>query len=71
MEGRLFVCYDGHIMVLWRKSSRGVVADETHSDLQVFNITDISQTTKNGSRLVADFAVMRTFYAVIALYLRE
>ncbi len=62
MRGRLFVCYDGHIIPIWCKSILSVVADELHSDLQVFNITDISQTTKNGSLLIADFAVMSSIF---------
>lgn len=28
----LFYLYDGHVMYLWCKSIRGVVADEPHSD---------------------------------------
>lgn len=27
--------YDGHVIHLWRKSTRGVVADDPQSDLQV------------------------------------
>ncbi len=30
---RIFL-YDGHAVSLWRKSTRGVVADEPHSDSQ-------------------------------------
>ena len=30
----LFFLYDGHAVSLWRKSTRGVVADEPHSDSQ-------------------------------------
>ena len=29
------IMYDGHVIHLWWKSTRGVVANELHSDLQV------------------------------------
>ena len=32
-----FYLYDGHVLYLWWKSIRGVVADEPHSDSQVSN----------------------------------
>ena len=43
--------YDGHAVSLWRKSTRGVVADEPHSDSQ--GLRREVQARRRDSKIVA------------------